>query len=45
LNFVTSSLAIVGNFILIQFIAVATAYFPAKKAAKMSAADALRHYE
>jgi ABC-type lipoprotein release transport system permease subunit len=45
LNFVTSPLAIIGNFILIQFIAVATAYFPAKKAAKMSAADALRHYE
>jgi ABC-type lipoprotein release transport system permease subunit len=30
---------------LIIFIAVATAYFPAKRAANLSAADALRHYE
>ena len=45
LNFVTSPLAIVFNFVLILGIAVITAYFPAKKAAKMSAAAALRHYE
>ncbi|HEX2958794.1 MAG TPA: FtsX-like permease family protein [Chitinispirillaceae bacterium] len=30
---------------LIVFIAVATAYFPARKAANLSAAEALRHYE
>ncbi|MBL8026032.1 MAG: ABC transporter permease [Fibrobacteres bacterium] len=45
LNFVTSPLAIAGNFVLIQIIAVLTAYFPAKKAANLSAAAALRHYE
>ncbi len=45
LNFVTSPFAISGNLILILAIAVVTAYFPARKAAKMSAASALRHYE
>jgi ABC-type lipoprotein release transport system permease subunit len=36
----------VGFFIvLIVCIAVVTAYFPARRAAKLSAAEALRHFE
>jgi ABC-type antimicrobial peptide transport system permease subunit len=45
LNFAPTVLGTVGNLVLIQFIAVATAYFPAKRAANLSAAAAFRHYE
>lgn len=37
--------SILGNLILILVITVFTAYFPSKRAARLSAADALRHYE
>jgi ABC-type lipoprotein release transport system permease subunit len=45
LNFVPSAWATFFYIILIVGIAVVTAYFPARKAANMSSADALRHYE
>jgi ABC-type antimicrobial peptide transport system permease subunit len=45
LNFVPNIIATIGYNVLIVFIAVATAYFPARRAANMSAAAAFRHYE
>ena len=36
---------VAGNILLILVIASITAFFPARRAAKMSAADALRHFE
>jgi putative ABC transport system permease protein len=45
LNFVPTVIGTVSYTVLILLIAVATAYFPAQRAAKMSAASALRHYE
>ena len=36
---------VAGNILLILVISSATAFFPARAAAKMSAADALRHFE
>ncbi|MFP4662597.1 MAG: ABC transporter permease [Halanaerobiales bacterium] len=45
LNFKINPISIGINFLLILMIAVLTAYFPARKAANMSAVDALRHYE
>lgn len=45
LHFVPSLVSILSNMILILIIAAFTAYFPSKRAAKMKAADALRHYE
>jgi ABC-type lipoprotein release transport system permease subunit len=45
LHFLPTVSGIIFNVVFIILIAAATAYFPAKRAAKMSAADALRHYE
>jgi ABC-type lipoprotein release transport system permease subunit len=45
LNFVPSLGATVFYIVLIVVISVITAYFPARRAAKMPAADALRHFE
>ncbi len=45
LHFLPSLTSILGNFLLILGITAITAYFPARKAAKLSAAAALRHYE
>lgn len=45
LNFKLNPIGIFLNFILIMFIALLTAYFPARRAANMKAVDALRHYE
>jgi ABC-type lipoprotein release transport system permease subunit len=45
LNFVPTVIGTVSYTVLILLIAVATAYFPARRAAEMSAAAALRHYE
>jgi putative ABC transport system permease protein len=45
LNFAPTIIGTVLYTALILLIAVATAYFPARRAAKMSAASALRHYE
>ena len=45
LHFVPTFSSIFGNILFIMIIAGFTAYFPARKAAKMSAAQALRHYE
>ena len=45
LNFVPSAISIVGFIILIVVLSIVTAYFPARRAANLSAADALRHYE
>jgi ABC-type lipoprotein release transport system permease subunit len=45
LNFLPSAGSIVGYIILIVVIAVVTAYFPARRAANLSACEALRHYE
>jgi ABC-type lipoprotein release transport system permease subunit len=45
LHFLPTVSGIILNIIFIIIIAALTAYFPAKKAAAMSAADALRHYE
>ena len=45
LNFVPSLGATVFYIVLIVVISVVTAYFPARRAAKMPAADALRHFE
>jgi ABC-type lipoprotein release transport system permease subunit len=45
LNFMPSIGSTVGYVLLIVVIAVVTAYFPARRAANMSATEALRHYE
>ena len=45
LHFVPDPLAIIFFYLFIVFIAMATAFFPARRAANMTAADALRHYE
>jgi ABC-type antimicrobial peptide transport system permease subunit len=45
LNFAPTLVGTIAYTLLILLIAVATAYFPAQRAAKMSAASALRHYE
>ena len=45
LHFFPSVISIVFFILLIIFIAVATAYFPARRAARLSAVEALRHYE
>ncbi|MFC1770667.1 ABC transporter permease [Candidatus Margulisiibacteriota bacterium] len=45
LHFVPNVNSIAINMVLILVIAVCTAYFPAKHAANLSAAEALRHYE
>ncbi|HMD69110.1 MAG TPA: ABC transporter permease, partial [Chitinivibrionales bacterium] len=45
LNFVPTVIGTVGYTVLILIIAVATAYFPARRAANLSAAAAFRHYE
>ncbi|OGS19465.1 MAG: hypothetical protein A2219_07700 [Elusimicrobia bacterium RIFOXYA2_FULL_50_26] len=45
LHFMPSSGGIVFNLLLILLMAVATAYFPARRAAGLSPANALRHYE
>lgn len=45
LYFKLNPLALLFNFLLIMLISGVTAYFPAKRAAKLSAVEALRHYE
>jgi ABC-type lipoprotein release transport system permease subunit len=45
LHFVPTATAIVANFIVIVVIAFLIAFFTARRAARMRAADALRHYE
>ncbi|MFH0975897.1 MAG: FtsX-like permease family protein [Spirochaetota bacterium] len=45
LHFLPTFGGVLFNIILIIVIAAATAFFPARRAAKMSAAEALRHYE
>ncbi|MCU0606387.1 MAG: ABC transporter permease [Candidatus Edwardsbacteria bacterium] len=45
LYFAPTALAIVGYLALIVAISAATAYFPARRAANLTAAAALRHYE
>ncbi|HNX59378.1 MAG TPA: FtsX-like permease family protein, partial [Spirochaetota bacterium] len=45
LHFVPTFIGVTGNILFIIFIAAATAFFPARRAAKLSAAEALRHYE
>jgi|WetSurMetagenome_2_1015567.scaffolds.fasta_scaffold00724_14 ABC-type lipoprotein release transport system permease subunit len=45
LNFAPTVLATVGYTVLILLIAAVTAYFPARRAANLSAAAAFRHYE
>lgn len=45
LHFVPTVGDIVINLVIISIITVATAFFPALRAARMSAAEALRHYE
>jgi ABC-type lipoprotein release transport system permease subunit len=45
LYFVPTALHVIFYILLIICIAVATAYFPARKAANLSAAEALRHFE
>lgn len=45
LNFKLNLLSVFLNVILIMVIAGVTAYFPAKRAAKLSVVEALRHYE
>jgi ABC-type lipoprotein release transport system permease subunit len=45
LNFLPSVGSTVFYIALIVLISVVTAYFPARRAAKMPAADALRHFE
>lgn len=45
LHFKFNPIAVTVSIIFIIFIAAATSYFPARKAAKMAVADALRHYE
>jgi ABC-type lipoprotein release transport system permease subunit len=43
--FLPNAGSIIWNIIFIVILAVATAYLPARRAAKMSASEALRHYE
>ncbi|MDD5674560.1 MAG: FtsX-like permease family protein [Chitinivibrionales bacterium] len=45
LNFKPAAVDIIFDILLILAISVGTAYFPARRAAKLSAAAALRHYE
>jgi ABC-type lipoprotein release transport system permease subunit len=45
LYFLPSFFSIVSFFIVIIILAGCTAYFPANRASKISAAEALRHYE
>jgi ABC-type antimicrobial peptide transport system permease subunit len=45
LHFVPTAAAIVSNFIVIVAIALLIAFFTARRAARMRAAEALRHYE
>lgn len=45
LNFKLDFAGILLNLIIIMFISGVTAYFPARRAAKLSAVEALRHYE
>lgn len=45
LHFVPTVNDVVINFIMIMFITFLTAFFPSRKAAKMSVSSALRHYE
>lgn len=45
LHFVINPITVIMNMILIVTIAVLTAYFPARRAARISAAEALRHFE
>ncbi|HRY29068.1 MAG TPA: FtsX-like permease family protein [Elusimicrobiota bacterium] len=45
LHFVPTVLGVLGNVLLIVLVAVLTAYFPARRAANLSPANALRHYE
>jgi ABC-type antimicrobial peptide transport system permease subunit len=45
LFFAPTIIATISYVAFIVFIAVATAFFPARKAANMQASDALRHYE
>jgi ABC-type antimicrobial peptide transport system permease subunit len=45
LFFAPTLIAVLGFILLIMAIAVLTAWFPARRAAKLSAAAALRHYE
>lgn len=45
LHFAPTVFATIGYVVLIVGIAVLTAYFPARRAAKLSAAEALRHFE
>ena len=45
LHFVPTALTIVSNFVIIVAIAFLIAFFTARRAARMRAADALRHYE
>jgi ABC-type lipoprotein release transport system permease subunit len=45
LNFLPSIASTVSFIVLIVLIAIVTAYFPARRAANLSASDALRHYE
>jgi ABC-type lipoprotein release transport system permease subunit len=45
LHFMPTALAIVSNFLIIVVIAFLIAFFTARRAARMRAAEALRHYE
>jgi ABC-type antimicrobial peptide transport system permease subunit len=45
LNFAPTVAGTISSIILILLIAAVTAYFPARRAANMSAAAAFRHYE
>ncbi len=45
LHFKLNPPAVIISILFIIFIAAATSYFPARRAAKMAVADALRHYE
>ncbi len=45
LNFMPDAVSITMNFLLILIITAVTAYFPSRRAANLSSADALRHYE
>jgi len=45
LHFVPTVVDIVINLVIISLITIMTAFFPALRAARMSAAEALRHYE
>ena len=45
LHFVPSAVDVVSNLVMILAITFVTAFFPSRKAAKMSVSSALRHYE